>query len=122
MADNDQNDEYKFDEYDSLEGDSESPKFGSEEQKPQSIESQPPNDFKRNAIIAVCVIVAIMLGYKLIGGLFSRGDTNAIKGTIPPAPTSTPGPAQPQVQSQFPPRSQPIPEATPQHTPPSCGV
>jgi intracellular multiplication protein IcmG len=119
MADNDQNDEYKFDEYDSLEGDSGEQEFGPGpgEQQPEEEPKPPKNDFKRNALIAVGIILAIMLGYRLIGGMFSRGN-NATKGTIPPAPITASTPAQ---QLPVAPQPQPIqPEIAPQQpaTPP----
>ncbi|WP_115710824.1 type IVB secretion system protein IcmG/DotF [Legionella sainthelensi] len=101
MADNDQNDEYKFAELDSLENDSiENPEYS-----PKSSASmgqggaEPRKNIKRNALIAVGVVVFIMLMYKFVGGIFF-GKTSKVPSeeSITPAPVAeiTPTPQQPQ--------------------------
>jgi intracellular multiplication protein IcmG len=73
MADNDQNnDEYKFAELDSFENESnENPEYGLETPPPKSQGSGSRVNIKRNALIAVGIIVFVMLMYKFIGGMFS---------------------------------------------------
>jgi intracellular multiplication protein IcmG len=101
MADNDQNDEYKFAELDSYENDSmDNRDFGSPEHQSSNMEPKPPKkDVKRNAMIAVGLIIFAMIMYKILGGLFSGKSNNATKGAIPSAPIATevtPQPQQPQ--------------------------
>jgi intracellular multiplication protein IcmG len=112
MADNDQNDEYKFDEeYGSFEENPEEHKLDSGEEQPAAIEEPPKRDMKRTGLIAAGVVVALFLGYKLITGMFSGKSNEVPKGAIPAAPgTSVPAPP-PQAQSQ--PQFQPQPEAVP---------
>ncbi|ARB93397.1 type IVB secretion system protein IcmG/DotF [Legionella longbeachae] len=102
MADNDQNDEYKFAELDSLENDSiENPEYS-----PKSTTSmgqggaEPRKNIKRNALIAVGFVVFIMLMYKFVGGMFFGKSTKVpTEESITPAPvaeiTPSPQPQQP---------------------------
>lgn len=86
MADNDQNDEYKFAELDSLENEpletSEYDTGRSTPVEPRGVDSR--KNIKRNALIAVGIIVFVMLMYKFIGGMLSK--SSAPKESIPPAP------------------------------------
>ncbi|EHL29527.1 type IVB secretion system protein IcmG/DotF [Legionella drancourtii] len=103
MADNDQNDEYKFAELESLDNDSMEHDYSSGEQKPSGMGSKPPKkDVRRNAIIVICLVLFAMVMYKLLGGLFSGKSNNATKGSIPPAPIAT------QIPAQAPPQPQPM--------------
>jgi intracellular multiplication protein IcmG len=109
MAENDQNDEYKFDEYESY--DHESPgnaeSGSSPSPKPPGQAPKGPNkDVRRNALIAVGVIVAAMVGYKVVGGIFSGKSTPQNKeANLPPAPVATVAPQQ---------QIQPMPQLQPQ--------
>jgi len=71
MVDNDQNnDEYKFAEYDAMDHD---PMGEMEPGLGNSLsqdDAPPKKDIKRNALIAVGLIILAMLLYKLIGYLF----------------------------------------------------
>ncbi|KTC83922.1 type IVB secretion system protein IcmG/DotF [Legionella cincinnatiensis] len=108
MADNDQNDEYKFAELDSLENESiENPEYS-----PQSSTTMgqggagPRKNIKRNALIAVGIVVFIMLMYKFIGGMFF-GKSNKVPTdeNINPAPVAevTPSPQPQQIpQTEIP--------------------
>lgn len=123
MAENDdQNDEYKYDEFDSVdnesmdETESKTPKETGKEPKP------PQKNVKRNSLIAIGIIVFIMLMYKLLGGMFSGKSTKeAAKGSIPPAPIASavttppppPLPPQPQPQPVQPEVAPPQPEVAP---------
>lgn len=111
MADNDQNDEYKFAELDSFDHDSmDNMDFGSDEQKPPTQEPKPiKNDVKRNAMIVVGLVVFAMIMYKLLGGLFS-GKKSTTQNELPPAPvTATNTTSQPQaIQPIAPQPIQPI--------------
>ncbi|MDR3501069.1 MAG: type IVB secretion system protein IcmG/DotF [Legionella sp.] len=118
MAENDQNDEYKFDEYESYDhesmGNAES--GSSPSPKPPGNSPKGPNkDVRRNALIAVGVIIAAMVGYKVVGGIFSGKSTTQNKGgNLPPAPVAV---VAPQQQIQPMPQLQPQPvhqEVTPQ--------
>lgn len=71
MADNDQNnDEYRFVEEDNLDTDI-TDNTGSAEAPGHHIISNPTN-IKRNAIIAIIIVVFIMIMYKLFGYVFSK--------------------------------------------------
>ena len=123
MADNDQNDEYKFAELDSLENEpletSEFDTKGSTPARPGGVE--PGKNIKRNALITVGIIVFIMLMYKFIGGMFSKTTPTTPQENLNPAPVAeiTPSPQpqpQPQVtQTEIPPEPvQPKPVVQPQ--------
>lgn len=89
MADNDQNDEYKFDELDNLDSESsDNINYGSNDSKSAGQSDAPPKkDVKRNALIAVGLVVFAMMMYKIIGGFFSEKTTpEATKTSIAPAP------------------------------------
>lgn len=90
MAHNDQNDEYKFDEYDSYEGESmDHNEFGSSDSPSGEQPPKPPRkDVRRNALIAVGAIAFLMIMYKLLGGLFSGKSNNVRKNNIPTAPVT----------------------------------
>ncbi|QMT61285.1 type IVB secretion system protein IcmG/DotF [Legionella sp. PC997] len=98
MADNDQNDEYKFEELDSLENESlDTSEFDTKSSAPARPGGMgPQKNIKRNALIAVGVIVFAMLMYKFIGGMFSKSPPPP-KESITPAPIAeiTPPPAPP---------------------------
>ena len=117
MAENDQNDEYKFDEYESY--DHESPgnaESGSSPspQPPGKSPKGPNKDVRRNALIAVGVIIAAMVGYKVVGGLFSGKSTSETKGgNLPPAPVTAVAPQQ-QIQPMPQLQPQPVQQASPQ--------
>ena len=98
MADNDHNnDEYKFAELDSL--DNESMDDTEHSHKNPSSQDRGPNserkDIKRNALIAVGVVVLAMVIYKLFGMMFP-GKNNAVTTptSITPIAQVTPKPAQ----------------------------
>ncbi|CAM2747793.1 Component of the Dot/Icm secretion system [Legionella steigerwaltii] len=121
MADNDQNDEYKFAELDSLENEPlETSEFDAKSSTPAgSGGMEPRKNIKRNALIAVGVIVFAMLMYKFIGGMFSKTTPTPPKENVSPAPMAevTP-PPQPQVtQTEIP--KEPIqPQPVVQQQPP----
>ncbi|WP_454782948.1 type IVB secretion system protein IcmG/DotF [Legionella sp. WA2022007384] len=117
MADNDQNDEYKFEELDSLENESlDTSEFDTKSSAPaRSGGMEPPKNIKRNALIAVGVIVFAMLMYKFIGGMFSKSTTPP-KESITPAPVAevTPTPPPPVTEiPQEPVQSQPVVQEQP---------
>lgn len=101
MADNDQNDEYKFTELDSLDNDSMEHEYVAGDQS-SSIEEPKPHkkDVKRNALIVVGLVILVMVLYKLIGGFFSGKSTTEAKGNIPAAPVA----------------SEPMPQTQPVHS------
>ncbi|KTD05940.1 Component of the Dot/Icm secretion system [Legionella gratiana] len=118
MADNDQNDEYKFAELDSLENESiENTEYSPKSSTPTGQGGmEPRKNIKRNALIAVGVVVFIMLMYKFIGGMFF-GKTNNVPtdASITPAPVAevTP-PPQPQQPPQTEIPQEPIQPIQPQ--------
>ena len=74
MADNDQNnDEYKFAELDSLDNDSMGTIDSDSETSKPSGRGFPTEkkDVKRNALVLVCLIVFGMIMYKFVGPMFS---------------------------------------------------
>jgi intracellular multiplication protein IcmG len=113
MADNDQNnDEYKFAELDSPEGDSlGDSEHGSSDSgfKGGGHDSERKN-IKRNALIVVGVMVLAMVMYKLVGMMFS-GKTNSTQTTtsIPPLTQTAAKPA-PKVIVPTPPPPAPVVE------------
>lgn len=71
MAENDQNDEYRFVELDGLDNnltDDADPNSGDSSYARQT--ESPKKDIKRNAIIAIALILFLMLMYKILGYLF----------------------------------------------------
>ncbi|MFJ1268944.1 type IVB secretion system protein IcmG/DotF [Legionella lytica] len=119
MAENDQNDEYKFDEYESYDqGSTDNSQSGSSPspQPPGQSPKGPNKDVRRNALIAVGVIVAAMVGYKVVGGIFSGKSTTEKGGNLPPAPVTAVAPTQ-QIQPIPQLQPQPIQQAAPQPTP-----
>lgn len=118
MADNDQNDEYKFAELDSLENESlETSEFDTKSSIPEgSVGMEPKKNIKRNALIAVGVIVFAMLMYKFIGGMFSK-TTPPPKESVTPAPVvEMPPTPQPIAQTEIPPepiQPQPVVQTQP---------
>ncbi|HHF7373519.1 type IVB secretion system protein IcmG/DotF [Legionella bozemanae] len=125
MADNDQNDEYKFAELDSLENEPlESSEFDSTSSPSAgSGGREPPKNIKRNALIAVGIIIFAMLMYKFIGGMFSKS-TPTPKETETPAPIAeiTPQPKEAEIPpapiQQQPEVQQPVQQPVVQQTPP----
>ncbi len=116
MADNDQNnDEYKFAELDSLDNDSvENKEFSSDNSRPKA-GMEPQKNIKRNALIAVGLIVFAMLMYKFIGGMFSSKSTSAVPKEAPIAEV-TPPPPPPPIKTEIAP--EPITAAPVQQPPP----
>jgi intracellular multiplication protein IcmG len=109
MADNDQNDEYKFAELDSLENDSmENTEYS--DKSTTSMEhsgAEPRKNVKRNALIAIGVVVFAMLMYKFVAGMFFGKSTKVpASDTVTTAPlaevTPPPQPQQPQIQQPQP--------------------
>lgn len=101
MADNDQNDEYKFAELDSLENESlENTEYSSKSTAPVGQGgAEPQKNIKRNALIAIGVVVFLMLMYKFIGGMFFNKTNKTADESLTPAPvaeiTPAPQPQQP---------------------------
>lgn len=91
MADNDQNDEYKFNEYESYDQEP-MDKSDSGSNPSQSPSGQPPRspkkDVRRNALIVAGIVVAVMVGYKVVGGWFSGKSTSDKGSSLPPAPVA----------------------------------
>ena len=114
MADNDQNDEYKFAELDSLENESlETSEFDTKSSTPAAPDGQgPKKNITRNALVVVGVIVFIMLMYKFIGGMFSKSTSTPTKENVNPAPMAEVTPPPPQLQPQ--PQLQTTPTQIPQ--------
>lgn len=108
MADNDQNDEYKLEEFDSYENTpSEQSDYDlNESPAPEQMPTPPKNDVRRNALIVVGIVLFLMLLYKLLGGLISgKKPQETAKEIIPVAPVVQ-VPTQPQIPVQIP---QPVP-------------
>ncbi|MGL5741186.1 MAG: type IVB secretion system protein IcmG/DotF [Legionella sp.] len=122
MADNDQNDdEYKFAELDSLDkesGEHYEQNSGSPTTPPKPKGGDGQKNVKRNALIAVGVIVFVMLMYKFIGGMFSVKTSVPPKENVNPAPVAeiTPAP-QPAITEVPPEPIQPTPAPIQQPTP-----
>ncbi|WP_058533122.1 type IVB secretion system protein IcmG/DotF [Legionella saoudiensis] len=122
MAENDQNDEYKFDEYESYDHESMDDAGSGSSTSPQPPGKPPrgPTDVRRNALIAVGVIIAAMVGYKVVGGIFSGKSAQNKGSTLPPAPVATVVPQQqiqPTAQVQPQPTQQVQQEVAPQPMP-----
>lgn len=97
MADNDQNnDEYKFVELDGPDNDTmgDGGSDSNTSAKSYNQNTAPKKDIKRNAIVAIVIIVFIMVMYKLIGYLFfaSNDQQVAIKKTPTPITEVAPQP------------------------------
>ncbi|CAM4504889.1 MAG: hypothetical protein LEGION0403_FIIPPAGN_01919 [Legionella sp.] len=108
MAENDQNDEYKFDEYESYDNESTDNAGSSSSPQPPGKSPKGPNkDVRRNALIAVGVVIAAMVGYKVVGGIFSGKSTTEKGAALPPAPVAAIAPQQ---------QIQPMPQLQPQPT------
>ena len=113
MAENDQNnDEYKFAELDSLENESmENTNFssGSTDAPKGPGGTGEKANVKRNALIAVGVVVFAMLMYKFIGGMFSGKSVPVTPKESPttPAPITETMPSPQPIQTEIP--QQPIP-------------
>jgi len=93
MADNDQNnDEYKFDELDSFDNESmETIETDSTSSKLAGQEVPQKKDVKRNALIAVGLIIFVMVLYKIIGSMFfGKSGQESAKQSIPPVVQETP--------------------------------
>ncbi|CAM2830960.1 type IVB secretion system protein IcmG/DotF [Legionella worsleiensis] len=114
MAEHDQdNDEYQFAELDSL-GNESFDESGLTQGSPMSSTQEQTADkknIKRNALIAVALVVLAMVLYKFIGYLFFSGTSESVptKAVVPPmtqmtqtqtAPVITPAPVQPIQQVQ----------------------
>jgi intracellular multiplication protein IcmG len=96
MADNDQNDEYKFAELDSLDNESMEDESSLDSATPSGQARYPESkNVKRNALIAVGVIVLAMVIYKLVGWMYSgKSNVDTSQTTITPVAQVTPQPAQ----------------------------
>lgn len=98
MADDD-NDQYSSDEYQFSDLDAISPDSMEEEGAPAPSSSPKKQsggtNIKRNALIALGVIILIMLAYKFLGSVFT---SKTKPDSVPPLTTATPQPTQPQVQ------------------------
>lgn len=97
MADNDQNnDEYKFAELDSLDNESMEDEPGLNSPTPSSPGRYPESkNVKRNALIAVGVLVLAMVIYKLVGWMYSgKSNVDSSQTTVTPIAQVTPQPVQ----------------------------
>lgn len=97
MADNDQNnDEYKFAELDSLDNESMEEESGLNSPTPPSQGRYPETkNVKRNALIAVGVLVLAMVIYKLVGWMYSgKSDVESSQTTVTPIAQVAPEPVQ----------------------------
>jgi intracellular multiplication protein IcmG len=110
MAEHDQNnDDYKFEEYDSLGNEFSEPK---EETTPAATSRLPdasPTDVRRNALIVLGLVIFGYLLYKIIGNLFFT-KVEPVKPSIPPVTQVAPQP-QP-IQQPVVPVIQPQPDNT----------
>src|SRR5687768_13117994 len=93
MAEHDQdNDEYKFAELDSMDNDP----MSDSAQNNSSGQNQPSEkkDIKRNALIVIGVVILAMVLYKFIGYMFFSGSTEPVstKTNVPPVTQVTPQP------------------------------
>jgi intracellular multiplication protein IcmG len=95
MADNNQdNDEYKFAELDSVDNES----IGGSDpgvKKSYFSESRGKNNIARNALIVVGIVILIVILYKIIGSFFFSGKTQSVTPIKSPSPVAemTPPPA-----------------------------
>ena len=100
MADKDEeqySDEYQFSDLDEINSDT----LGEDESIIASEEKQPTEgkkDIKRNALIAIVLIVLAMLGYKFLGSFFAAKGSKTEIASVPPLSTGTPQPAKIQEQ------------------------
>lgn len=105
MEDNDQNDEYKFAELDSLDNGPMDEIDSDLNHNPSNQTTYPPKkDVRRNALIVVGLIIAAMILYKLVGYMFS-GQAQQVAATqtitpviVQPTPTITPVDTTPVIQ------------------------
>ncbi|ASQ45266.1 type IVB secretion system protein IcmG/DotF [Legionella clemsonensis] len=117
---NEYNDEYQFSDLDVI-----SPDANEEETTSSTVVKQESGaNIRRNALIAVIIIVIAMLAYKFLGPLFTKKPQSA--DTVPPlTTTSTPQPVTPppsQVQTVTPTEPTPPVETTPPVTQPVSTV
>lgn len=107
MADNDNNDEYKFAELDSMENESMSEGTpGSNNALGYDPDSLQRKNVKRNALIVIGVVLLAMVLYKLAGAVFTEKNSKDVsKNSIPSIATLTPQPVlvQPVISSTPPP-------------------
>lgn len=93
MAENDQNnDEYKFEEFDSPRGESMGDlDLGTGSGNPGGKKpSSEKKDVKRNALIVVVIVIVAMVMYKLVGNYMSGRNQQLVKPTMPPVTQLTP--------------------------------
>lgn len=115
MAENDQNDEYKFVELDGLDN----PMMDDPDAKPSASSSARPGgaskkDIKRNALIAFGLIILAMILYKILGYLFfHKTDEVAVQTPIEPPAQIAPQPVQQPVVPQPVVNTMPIPTPQP---------
>lgn len=120
MADNEYNDEYQFSDLDTIGSDvlgDEEP-IASDEMGEAPAQKKPQGkNIKRNALIAVVIIVLAMLGYKFLGSFFTSKPSSE-ETTVPPITAATPQqiettppPATPQPQPTAPVQTAPSPVA-----------
>lgn len=118
MADNDEvNDEYQFTELDPLNPnvvEEESPQSASSDMNDKGsrprVLGEAETNVKRNALIAVLVFIALMLGYKFIGSFFF-GSKDGVSDIKAPVTAPTPVPIQPAPIEEAPPSAPaPVPQ------------
>ena len=96
MADNYQNDEYKFVELDALDNDTMGDMESGTKENSSSFgkEPVPKKNVNRNALVAVVIIVTLMMAYKLFGYLYfaTKEKPVPVKNNPPPITQVTPPP------------------------------
>lgn len=96
MADNDQNnDEYNFAELDSLDNESMSDlEAGADSMSTSHHQPVVKKDIRRNALIAIGLIIFLFIMYKFLGSIFSKKTQTASQPVIAPVSQVTPQPVQ----------------------------
>lgn len=114
MADNEYNDEYQFADLDTIGSDNlgDEEHIASDEEVPPAKKQPQGKNIRRNAFIAVVIIVLVMLGYKFLGSFFSRKSTTD-ETIVPPITAVTPQP-----QTETPPVTTSQPATQVQTAPP----
>lgn len=103
MAEHDQdNDEYKFAELDSYGHESmDNESTETDSASPEKKHTSERKNIKRNALIALVVIIFAMVMYKLIGMMFTKkSTTETVQTTVPPITQATPQPIEPIATTQ----------------------
>ncbi|MBA2709338.1 MAG: type IV secretion protein IcmG [Tatlockia sp.] len=120
MADKEYDDEYQFDDLDTMDSKSLDERDDSLENSPLNQNPPARTNVRRNALIVVVVVALLMLGYKFFGSFFSSKPkpTQAIPSlpvTTVPQPLTTVA----QVPQPSPPPVQPTTQVVPQVPPPN---